>query len=70
MQKNPRMTLDDVIDDMRSRGMPMNKANLSHCLKEGIFPFAHVIGYSPTGRANFLIMRRDYEVWADEYLNV
>lgn len=68
--KSPRMTLDDVLSDMRDRGMKMNKKNLSNCLKDGVFPFATIIGYSPTGRANFLIMRKDYEDWAAEYLNV
>lgn len=70
MSKSPRMTLDDVIEDMRSRGMPMNKANLSHCLQEGIFPFAHILSVGPTGRVTFLIMRKDYDDWAEEYLNV
>ena len=67
MQK-PRMTLDDVLSDMRKPGMPMEKRTLSECLKQGVFPFATVLGISPTGRANFLIMRRDYEKWAEEYL--
>lgn len=66
--KKPRMTLDDVLADMRSKGMPMEKRVLSECLKKGVFPFATVLGISPTGRANFLIMRRDYEQWAKEYL--
>lgn len=66
--KKPRMTLDDVLADMRANGMPMEKRVLSECLKKGIFPFATVLGISPTGRANFLIMRRDYERWAAEYL--
>ena len=66
--KKPRMTLDDVLEDMRQHGMPMQKQVLSECLKKGVFPFATVLGISPTGRANFLIMRRDYEKWAAEYL--
>ena len=66
--KKPRMTLDDVLADMGSKGMPMEKRVLSECLKKGVFPFATVLGISPTGRANFLIMRRDYEQWAEEYL--
>lgn len=69
MPKKPRMTLDDVLADMRAHGMSMTKDVLSECLKQNIFPFAHIIGISPTGRANFLIMRRDYEAWAEEYLN-
>ena len=64
----PRMTLDDVLSDMRAHGMPIEKRTLSECLKQGVFPFATVLGISPTGRANFLIMRRDYEKWAEEYL--
>lgn len=70
MPNNPRMTLDDVLEDMRAHGMPMEKRALSYCLKEGIFPFAHVLSVSPTGKTKFLIMRRDYNAWADEYLNV
>ena len=62
------MTLDDVLADMRAHGMPMEKRTLSECLKNGVFPFATLLGISPSGRTNFLIMRRDYEIWADEYL--
>lgn len=69
-KRKPRMTLDDVLVDMRANGMPMQKQVLSECLKQGIFPFARVIGTGPTGRAIFLIMRRDYENWAKEYLHL
>ena len=69
MQKSPRMTLDDVLADMREHGMSMSKDALSRCLKEGIFPFAHILNPEVTGKTNFLIMRKDYEAWADEYLN-
>lgn len=62
------MTLDDVLDDMRSKGMPMSKKTLCECLRQGVFPFAHTIGTGPNGRNNYLIMRRDYEKWAEEYL--
>lgn len=68
--KKPRMTLDDVLADMREHGMSMEKKALSECLKRGVFPFATVLGIGPTGRANFLIMRRDYEKWAKEYLRM
>ena len=67
MPKKPRMTLDDVLADMRAHGMSMGKSSLITCLKAGIFPFAHIIG-EPSGKTNFLIMRRDYEKWAEEYL--
>lgn len=69
MAISPRMTLDDVLADMRAHGMSMGKAALITCLKEGIFPFAHIIG-EPGGKTNFLIMRRDYDAWAEEYLKI
>ena len=70
MPKSPRMTLDDVLTDMRAHGMSMSKDALSHCLREGIFPFAHIINPGVTGKTNFLIMRKDYEAWAKEYLEI
>lgn len=70
MPNKPRMTLDDVLEDMRAHGMPIGKGELSHCLKEGIFPFAHITSIGPTGRVAFLIMRKDYNAGAEEYLNV
>ena len=66
---SPRMTLEDVVVDMRSHGISINKKTLSECLKQGVFPFASIVSISPTGRANFMIMRRDYQKWAEEYLN-
>lgn len=68
MKISPRMTVDDVLLDMRSHGMSIGKGALCHCLREGIFPFAHIIGVGQTGRTDFLIMRKDYEAWAEEYL--
>jgi len=52
MPKSPRMTLDDVLDDMRINGMSMGKDLLIACLREGVFPFAHVI-VNGNGRANY-----------------
>ena len=69
MTKSPRMTTDDVLADMRSHGMSISKPALLARLKDGVFPFAHIINDVTNGRANFLIMRKDYEAWADEYLN-
>lgn len=65
----PRMTLDDVLRDMRAHGMSMEKRTLAECLRTGIFPFASIICTGPTGRTTFLIMRKDYEKWAEEYLH-
>lgn len=64
----PRMTLDDVLADMRARGLPMGKKTLCECLKKGMYPWATVINTGPTGRNSYLILRRDYEAWAEVYL--
>lgn len=63
-----RMTLQDVMVDMRSRGLRMNMASISTGIKCGAFPFGKVLNVGGTGRATFLILRSDYERWADENL--
>lgn len=42
MPNKPRMTLDDVLEDMRAHGMPIGKGELSHCLK-GIIDVMYAI---------------------------
>lgn len=66
MDKKARMTLDDVLADLRSRGVALSKTNLCAQLKSGEFPFATLLGTSPTGRSNYLILRKKYESWAEE----
>lgn len=66
--ENPRMTIHEVMVDMRSRGLPMSLKTISECLKSGVFPFGHILNTGPTGRTTFLILRKDYEAWAAEYL--
>ena len=70
MPKSPRMTTDDVLADMRAHGMSISKSSLIACIRDGVFPFAHIISNGPTGRANILILRKDYETWASKYLEV
>ena len=66
---NPRMTLDDVLTDMRAHGMKMGKELLTRCLEENVFPFSKNVVLEG-GHNNFIIMRRDYNAWAEEYYNV
>ena len=68
MLKNPRMTFDDVLDDMRAHGMKMGKDLLTLCFNQGIFPFCHIITHPKTGNIQYLILRKDYENWSREYL--
>lgn len=66
----PTMTLEDIVQDMRSRGMPMGKLKLSKLIKDGTFPFGKVVNVGDTGRVTFLIFRVNYEEWASKYLKI
>lgn len=66
--EKPRMTLQEVLTEMRRRGMSIGQATLADMIEAGKVPFATMIGYGDTGRRSFLIMRKDFERWADEYL--
>lgn len=67
---NPRMTVNEVLDDMRSRGFKISPKTFNEGTDAGCFPFVKILGISEaTGRRNVLIMRKDYETWAREYLD-
>ncbi len=66
-----RMTLDDVLLDMRSRGMSMTKGILGDLIESGAIPIGSVHrntkpNGNPSTRRVFLIFRTDYLRWADE----
>ena len=66
---NPRMTVNEVLNDMRSKGFKMSPKTFNEAIDAGCFPFVNILGVSEaTGRRNVLIMRKDYETWAQEYL--
>lgn len=58
----PRMNLREVVDAMRSYGMPMSDCTLAEGIEKGIFQFGHCID------GTFIIMRKDFEDWAADYL--
>lgn len=64
----PRMTLNEVLAQMRKRGMAMGQETLSNGIADGTFPFGKVVSIGKTGRRNFLILRADFERWAKTYL--
>lgn len=66
--KKARMTLSEVLTEMRARGLSIGQATLADMIEAGKVPFATMIGYGDSGRRSFLIMRKDFERWADEYL--
>lgn len=66
MQK-PRMTIRDVCIDLRLRGAGMSQKAVSNCIADGTFPFGKVLSET-NGRRHILILRKNYEDWADENL--
>ena len=67
---SPRMTVNELLTDMRNRDFNISQKTLYEGIEAGIFPFVRVLGISTTGRRNLLIMRRDYNEWAEKYLNL
>jgi hypothetical protein len=63
----PKMTINEVIGDMRERGFKISQQRFTKCAKQGVFPFVTLFQESEE-KKSFLIFRRDYEAWADEYL--
>lgn len=59
---SPRMILNDVLTEMRKHGMSMSKTTLVEGIRQGVFPFAHNLD------GTCVIMRKDFEDWAAEYL--
>lgn len=58
----PRMTLDDVLTEMRNHGMSMSKSTLVSSIRERVFPF---VTYAA---GSYFIMRKDFDEWAADYL--
>lgn len=65
----PRMTLAEVVADMRSRGVRIKVNTLSDGIASGTFPFGSILSVGETGRRSILILRCDYEKWAAEKLS-
>mgnify|MGYP004539569993 CR=1 FL=1 len=68
MDKKPRMTLAEVLGEMRERGMSIGQGALTAGIENGAFPFGRVMSTGKTGRRQFLILRKDFETWAEQYL--
>jgi hypothetical protein len=63
-----KMNAADVMTDMRKRGCKVSYQTLVRGIDLGVYPFAILISTSPNGRRQYLILRKDYERWADEKL--
>lgn len=61
-----KMTHKAVMEDLRTRGFHIGLAAISKNIKNGVFPFGSVINVGPSGRVTTLILRKNYEKWADE----
>lgn len=58
-----KLTLADVRDDLRGRGIAMSIRAIANEIEAGRMP-GTVVNTGRTGRRTFLIYRADYEPWA------
>ena len=65
---NPRMTVRDVMVELRKRGFSISQYVLAAGIEKGMFPLGQVVRKGPTGKRCFLILRKDFESWAKEHL--
>lgn len=66
---SPKMTLEEVCRELRKGGMSMSKKSLADWIAMcECHPFGKVLSVSDTGVRNILILRHDFEVWAETYL--
>ncbi len=69
MQKcTGRMTLEQLVQDMRRRNVHLDKKNLSNLICDGTFPIGKVLNVTTTGHRNILVLASDYYPWADQKL--
>ena len=62
---NPKMTINEVVADMRSIGMKVGHGTVSDGIVSGLFPFGKLLAESPSGRRTFIILRKEYEKWKE-----
>ena len=59
----PKMTINEVLEDMRNHGYSITGKTLSDGIASGAFPFGTHISTGKTGRRTFVILRKNYEAW-------
>ena len=63
---SPRMTKKEILEEMRGYGMAITDSILYEGIRQGVFPFGKYIESSDASA--YIIMRKDFEDWAAEYL--
>lgn len=67
-RKKPTIGMKEVGEDLRAHGVSIAQDILYEMAREKKFPFVSEVRIGPNGRAYILIWRKDYEVWAETYL--
>ena len=61
-----RMTVQEVMRDMRNCGERISQETLTNGMAAGVFPFGTMVSEGATGRRTFIILREQYEQWKKE----
>lgn len=64
------MNVNEVMNDMREHGLRMSPEKFNLMVDAGMLPFVKVLRISPNGRRTQVILRKDYEDWRKEKLEV
>lgn len=64
------MNVNEVMNDMREHGLRMSPGKFNLMVDAGMLPFVKVLRISPNGRRTQVILRKDYEDWRKEKLEV
>lgn len=68
--KKPKMTINEVLSEMRDSGFKISQKTFYEGVDNGIFPFVHILSVGEAGRRSVLILRKEYESWANEFLAI
>lgn len=58
------MTFNQLMEELRERGMSIGQEKLKAAIRAGIMPFAH---YIPMGRDEYIIWRKGFNEWAAQH---
>ena len=66
--QKPKLNTEELMRELRARGFSISHKTLMEGIENGVFPFVRVMGESLTGRKRFMILRSDFEDWANDRL--
>lgn len=64
--ESPTMTLAQVCDELRKRGIPCSNKTVGDNIANGVYPFGRLSSVGPGGGRRFEIWRKEFNRWLAE----